>query len=93
LKHIVVPEPQSQTALRFERSSPLGILFATFGVLSAVEFNDQSRRLTAEVRDVVADCDLPAKFQAIQATVAQTKPQLSLGVGLIAPQLSSCGYN
>jgi hypothetical protein len=93
LKHVVVPEAQNQIALRFERSSPLGILLATFGVLATIEFNNQSRRLTAEVCDVVTDCDLPAKFQAIQATIAQPEPQLSLGVGLIAPQSSSCGYN
>jgi hypothetical protein len=93
LKHVVVPEAQNQIALRFERSSSFSILGFACGVLTAIEFNDQSLGLTTEVRDVVADCDLPAKFQAIQATVMQTEPQLSLGVGLIAPQSSSCGYN
>jgi hypothetical protein len=74
LKHVVVPKTEDRIALRSKRSSSLSILDFTRGVLATIEFNNQSRRLTAEVRDVVADCDLPAKFQTIQAAIARPEP-------------------
>src|SRR6266568_1792375 len=64
-KHVVVPKSQYQITFRLKRSSPFSILVFAHGVLAAIQLDYQSRGLTAEVRDVAADCDLPAKLQAI----------------------------
>jgi hypothetical protein len=54
-------------------------------MLSAVHLNDQPRRLTAKIHDIALQRHLTAKLQPIQPSIAQAKPKLPLGIGLIPP--------
>jgi hypothetical protein len=84
-QHVVIPEAQNKKTVRFKIGRSFCIVIAVFGMLSAIEFDNQPCRLAAKIHDIRLDRHLPTKFQSIQAAVAQAKPQSTLSVRLIVP--------
>jgi hypothetical protein len=84
-QHVVVPEAQNKKTVRLKIGRSFRIAIAAFGMLSAIEFDNQPCRLAAKIHDIRPDRHLPAKFQSLQAAVAQAKPQGTLSIRLIAP--------
>jgi hypothetical protein len=73
LQHLVVPEPKNFPALAFQIGVS-GLVARALSVLRAVSLDDQLSANAKKVDNVGADWDLPAKLQAVQATIAQKTP-------------------
>jgi hypothetical protein len=84
LHDIVIPVTQSHVTHGFQDFCSLRISVCSNGMLTAIQLDGEMSVGTKEVDDITVDRKLPPKFPTIQATVAQTEPQYSLGVGLIA---------
>jgi hypothetical protein len=82
---IIVPKAQHDVAERSQFGGAPRICIARHRMLSAVHLNDQPRRLTAKIHDIALQRHLTAKLQPIQPSIAQAKPKLPLGIGLIPP--------
>jgi hypothetical protein len=54
-----------------------------FGMLAAVNFNDEAAFVTDEVSDKRTDRRLTSKADAFQAMTAECSPKMPLGVGHI----------
>ena len=82
-QQIIIPESQDAITafLQIGRASRISI--ALFGVLTAIELNDQHGFGTQEIYDEWIDCDLTSKLEAIEASIAQTRPETRFGFGLI----------
>jgi hypothetical protein len=72
LQHIVVPEAKYAEALRLERlrAGEIGL----WGVLTAIDLDDQAAFEAAEVGDVLADGPLTAEFMAAELTGSKPVP-------------------
>jgi len=59
-----VPEPQHTIAARFKECRPFRIIphAIILAVLRAIQFNDDLRTVTCEVRNIVANRGLPSKM-------------------------------
>ena len=79
LQHLVVPEAKHLPPLA-RQISVTDIVTKAFRVLRAVGFDDQLSANAKKVDNVGADWDLPAKLNAVQATIAQKAPEAKLGV-------------
>ena len=53
-------------------------------MLPTIEFDDEHRFDTGEIRDERADRSLSAKLQPFQSTISHMKPELLLGIALIS---------
>jgi hypothetical protein len=85
-QHVVVPRSQDEITHRFEDAGPISIAFAILIVLSTINLQDQFCVRAAEIDYETVDRYLSLEFPAIKPTVAQAKPERSLGIGLIATQ-------
>ncbi len=67
--YLLIPKPQHSIALLVEisRSQPILALLLRFGVLTAVEFDNQVPRDAAEIGTVGTNRVLPAEFESPQA--------------------------
>jgi len=70
----VVPEPEHTIAAGFENRRPCGIVFDSFGMLAAIQFNDQFGFETEEIGDVTIDRVLTAELKAAELAAAQDRP-------------------
>jgi hypothetical protein len=70
-----------------QTGSPL-ILADFFNVLSAIQLDDQKSRGAGEVGDKFADRKLAAKFDVINSSIAQSRPELLLRLRLTAPKFA-----
>jgi hypothetical protein len=73
LQHLVVPEPKDFPALAFQIGVP-SLVARAFSVLRTVGFDDQLSANAKKVDNVRSDGNLPAKLEAVQATVTQETP-------------------
>jgi hypothetical protein len=80
--HIVIGETQDPISLGFEPGvAPRIASLARFEVMTvAVHFDDQTRRVTDEIRDVCIHWHLAAKAQTIDTMGLDIPPQQSLRV-------------
>jgi hypothetical protein len=58
-------------------------------VLTSIELDDQIVFATSEVGDVAANGDLPGELVAIKPSVAQSTPELALGVSHVSAEAAS----
>jgi hypothetical protein len=65
-QHIIVPEPDDAVALGFHVSRARSIIFDCFGMLPAIQFNDEPFGQAGEIREVRPDGHLPAPLVAGQ---------------------------
>jgi hypothetical protein len=79
-KHVVVPESGNPKAV-FREPSVAFQVSSWLGMLTAVDFYDQSRFEAEEVGDVRSDRDLTSKLECLESAISQCKPELSFGVG------------
>ena len=86
-EHVVVPEADYSVALSFEKCCPLCILSA-FGVLSAIQFNNQLPLVAHEVAYEWADGHLARKLEPTELASSQVHPKSALGVGRVVPQVA-----
>jgi hypothetical protein len=77
-KHLVIPEAKDAIALFLDHLRTY--LVDRFNVLTAVDFDDQFRAMTGEIRDEVPDRNLPAEVVLAEG-FAQQAPKLSLRLG------------
>ena len=86
-QHIVIPKSQHQKPSFIERPCAASVFFATFRMLSAVQFHNQLHLVTKKIRNIPADRNLPAELEPVKLPVADAGPQLALGVRLLPPEL------
>ncbi len=80
-KHIVVPEPQHAITACFDLACAARISSTLLVVLTAIEFDHQSRFAADEVDDEGADQGLPAKMRSRERDVfPQSSPKDALGL-------------
>lgn len=89
-QHVVIPEAHDDIAARRQVRGTLLVSLISRRVLPSVELDNEPRRLTTKIDDVIPDRRLPTEFQSVQTPVTQTKPQDSFCVGLLTPQTSCC---
>jgi hypothetical protein len=75
--------------VRDEKFGSPRVVTLLLGVLTAIEFNDQSALDAGEVGDVEADRVLASEFVPSELAIAQEVPKLALGVGLTSTQFAS----
>ena len=73
LQHLVVPEPKDFPAVAFQ-IGVAGLVGRALSVLRAVSLDNELSANAEKVDDVRSKWDLPAKLNAIQATIAQKAP-------------------
>src|SRR5262245_46827941 len=89
---IVVPVAQDEIAHRVQNTGSVGITVSILIVLPAIQFHDELGVRTEKIDDEAIDRHLPLELPAVESAVAQTKPQHTLRVGLIAAKPPSrCG--
>ena len=84
--NVVIPESKHEITHRLEDSRSVRITFALLAVLTAIELDDQFGIRAEEIDDKAVDLHLPLELPSIQATIAESKPQQSFCIGLIAAQ-------
>jgi hypothetical protein len=72
-EHLIVPETKHRPALSCE-IGVTGIISVAFGMLETIRLDDQLGANTKKVDNIRSDRNLPAKLEAIQATIAQKTP-------------------
>jgi hypothetical protein len=77
-QYVVVPEPDHSQAASFERTGPCGIGF--FGVLAAVQFDDELGGTAVEVEDIGRIRMLSAESEATESCSAQMEPELAFRI-------------
>src|SRR5688500_11221443 len=87
-EYVVVPVSDHPVALRFQYGGPARVVLGLFGMLSAVELDDELRQRADEIDDVRADRNLPAETEAFHLASAQESPELALGVRALVSQLA-----
>jgi len=83
--NVVVPKSQHAKPALPQIGIALFVCLQAFCkvVLTAINFNDEPRRIACEVDDEVADWNLTAKMKAERSKVAKLAPQFSFSVCLI----------
>lgn len=82
---IMVPEADDAVAMRFDQRGARDVAVAG-RMLSAVQFDHQSRRPASEVRDMCPDRKLTDEFEAVDLPRAQSRPQRLFRFGRVAVQ-------
>jgi hypothetical protein len=77
-QRVVVPELQHLEVILGEPAVAYGIPFGV-GMLSAIDFDNQSRCKAEKIRDIGTKRNLTAKFEFGEPAVPQGKPQLAFG--------------
>ncbi|GLQ10214.1 hypothetical protein GCM10007913_21460 [Devosia yakushimensis] len=77
---IVVPDAEKAEALGFQIGIATGVV-SGFGVLAAVEFDDEMAFKTDEVRNEITDGQLAAEFEIREPPVAEEYPALGFRFG------------
>jgi hypothetical protein len=86
LEHFVVPKPEDEVTTRFQILGSTRILLSLLVVLAAVEFDDELRVWATEIDDKSVQRHLAPELQTAKPSVAQSKPQNALGIGLMPSQ-------
>jgi hypothetical protein len=89
LKYLIVPEAENSIASRLQERRANFILLRKFGVLAAIEFDDEASFDRAEVGEVGSNRVLTPEFHLAHPAASQMAPQNSFGVGLLVAQPSS----
>lgn len=82
---IMVPEADDAVAMRFDKRGARGVAVAG-RMLSAVQFDHQSRPPASKVGDMRSDRKLTDEFEAVDLPGAQPCPQRLLRFGRVAAQ-------
>jgi hypothetical protein len=86
LQHIIIPETQHTIPRTLQPFGTPRILLRALGMLTTVQFDNQTGIGADEIRDVRADFMLPPKFPSQQLAVAQLSPECAFGIGLARAQ-------
>ena len=80
LHDFVVPEAKDFVSLRLQEIGTPLIIPAriVFGVLCAIQFDDQTKRMTRKVSEVRSNRHLPAKMRSVKRDTFQVIPELPL---------------
>ena len=71
---VIVPKSKDEIAICFEVGCALGVLYRPLDMSATIKLDYQSRGLTAEIDDVIANWYLATKLQTAETAVAHTKP-------------------
>jgi len=85
-QYIVIPKPQNQKPRFAESLRPVLIFLAPLHMLPAIEFHNQLRLVTKEIRNIAVNRNLPAELESEKLPVTNARPQLALGVRLLPPE-------
>ena len=88
LQHVVIPEAQDAVALVLQKQVALLVVGLLIGVLSAVQFYDESGFDRDKVHDVVSNGILAAEFDVVKSSRPQVSPQAPLGVCHVLAQFA-----
>jgi hypothetical protein len=86
VQNIAIRKSQDAVTSRLEMRRACGVVAFLLLMLRAINFDDQSGVVTAEIREVVIDRHLAAELCSVNLSVAQNLPQFVLGIGRFAPQ-------
>jgi hypothetical protein len=89
LGDVVVPEPQHAISLFLQPTGARFVvqLFAIFGVLRAIDFDQKPRRHAGKIGNVGTDRHLPSKMRAIQIKSSKMTPQFLFSISRAATKL------
>jgi hypothetical protein len=87
VQHLVVPKAKNEEAHCFENFGA-GRVALTSAVLPSIDLDHEMNLLRAEIDNKATEWHLPPEFQARQAAVPESKPQLMFGIRLMMSKLS-----
>jgi len=82
--HIIVPIAKDEVAHCCQNLRSLRVGLCLHSMLPAIELNNQMSVSAKEIDDKAVEGELSPEFPSGEAAIAQTKPQLTFGVRLIA---------
>jgi hypothetical protein len=85
-KHLMVPKSKDSIIPRLQKRSANLIFLRKFGVLRAIEFNNEPSFDRAEIGEVRANRMLTPELGALDSAASQMTPQHSFSVGLFPAQ-------
>jgi hypothetical protein len=85
-EHVVIPVSQNKITHRFQDIRSVRVHLSALLMLSAIELHDELHLRAAKVDNKSFDRYLPLELPAGKSPIAQTKPEHTLGIGLILPQ-------
>jgi len=85
LQNLVVPEPENPIALVIQKPRPRIIMLDSLHMVTAIDFDDQFRRMRREIRKERSKRNLPAKTRRGEL-LPQRVPKPCLGLGSVATQ-------
>jgi hypothetical protein len=86
-EHVVIPIAQNEIAHSLQNIRSIRVHCSALIMLPAIELHDELRLCAAKVDNKSLDRYLPLELPAGKSSIAQTKPEHTLGIGLILPQL------
>lgn len=86
LEDVVVPEAQDAVTPGEEEGVSFFVVVLPFGVLAAVELDQDFSGQAGEIDDIGADGVLAAEAVAVKLVVAQVVPEKPFGVGSVAAE-------
>jgi hypothetical protein len=87
-QHIMIPVTQDAIAQCFQLQGTRSIVLVLSCVLTAIQFDNQLRLRSSEIRNEPAHRHLPAKPESLQLLSSQCAPQGTLGVCGVVAQLA-----
>ena len=89
LHDFMIPEAKDFVSRRLQETRSLVIIPAriVFGVLCAIQFDDQTKRMTGKVSELRSNRHLPAKMRSVKRDTFQVIPELPLCIGHAAAEL------
>lgn len=86
-QHLIVPEADHAVAVGFDNSRAVRVSLA-FGMLPAIELDDDPQTSAGEVCDEIAYRKLPRELHSLKIAVAQMQPQLLFRFGRFLAQFA-----
>jgi len=83
LQDFVIPKPQHPKSLRIQESRPLRIIANLFGMLPAINLNNEAALMANKIHDVGTDRFLPLEFKSKKTMATQKVPKTLFGLSLL----------
>ena len=89
--HVIVPKTNDPVAVRLDHPRTSGIRLNRQAMLPAIQLDYQLGAPASEVRDGVADRELPEEFETIELASSQTRPKQCFRIGGTRPKRAGVG--
>jgi hypothetical protein len=87
-QYVMIPEADDAKSESFDFCGSLFVSDDPFGVLPAIQLDNQARLKRGKISDITSDRDLSSKFVTLQSASAQMFPEQLLCLGFVSAKLA-----